>query len=236
MKSIAPLPNRSPIGLSGYSVNYRGSMGNICGLKMGFSLSCFIINLTWRHSLLYFRYLKKIHVGVSFIQENTFSLIFTQCNHYCFPLILNICTPQVNCVCILCQMFRRLSCFFCRRWSKTPLVVRKNMNLAKSLQLHNTDMLSSYLAFFGMMESTNVVSPTLRTFDFDSSYTQIMIYVRKLLLRNYKQWIFRLWLQDHSSDAVTVCYVSSVLLNRKWRFIRKNKMHVMMKNPLGESH
>lgn len=64
---------------------------------------------------------------------------------------------------------------------------RKNMNLAKSLQLHHIDKLSSYLAFFGMMESMNVVSPTLRTFDLDSSYTQIMIYGTKLLLRNYKQ-------------------------------------------------
>lgn len=135
----------------------------------------------------------------------------------------------------VCQMFQCLwlSCFFLQMLVKNS---RKNMNLAKSLQLHHTDMLSSYLAFFGMMESMNVVSPTLRTFDLDSSYTQIMIYGTKLLLSNYKQWIFRLWLWDHSSDAVTVCYVCSVLLNRKWHFIRKNKMHVMMKNPLGESH
>lgn len=170
-------------------------------------------------------------MGVSFIQENTFSLIFTQCNHYCLPLTLNICTPQVNCVSNVSVLVVEL--FFLQMLVKNS---RKNMNLAKRLQLHHTDMLSSYLAFFGMMESMNVVSPTLRTFDLDSSYTQIMIYGTKLLLSNYKQWIFRLWLRDHSSDAVTVCYVCSVLLNRKWHFIRKNKMHVMMKNPLGESH
>lgn len=39
------LPNTSPIGLSGNSVNYRRSARNICELK--FWLSWFVINLSW---------------------------------------------------------------------------------------------------------------------------------------------------------------------------------------------
>lgn len=149
---------------------------------------------------------------------------------------------QVNCVWILGQ------CFGICGWAVWAAMVvfdllwdeKKTIILQKTVRNQIIQMCCQHMLqipYFGTMDSTNVVSPMLGPFTFDSSYTQIMIYATKLLLRNCKQWNFRLWLQDHSSLMLSQ-FVMSVQSYLEWQetFTGKNKVHIMMKNCVGKSH
>lgn len=90
---------------------------------------------------------------------------------------------------------------------------------------------------FSIMESMNVMSTTLTVFDFDNSYTQIVIYATKLLLTNFKQWNLKLWLEDHSSHILSqfVISVQPRLIWQNMTFSRKNEVHVTMNSHVGKT-
>lgn len=171
MKSIAPLPNRKSNRLL-RELNYRGSMGKICGLKIKFSVSWFIMNLTWRHSLQEFRPKTK-----------------TDFNAYCSPL-LNI-LPQVNLDFVpnvLAVVFE----LFLKMMVKPECYAEKHefwKNFTASCSRYVVSICTHFAQWCWQIWC---LPPNYKAFDFDSSCTQIMIYVMTLLVRNYKQWIFKI--------------------------------------------
>lgn len=148
---------------------------------------------------------------------------------------IQLYTCRVNCVCTLCRMLWWLwSGCYCRRWSDWNCCKEKY----ESCKKFTASLIQICCKHFQLCwHDWANQSPAPTMFDFDSSYTQIMIYVTKLLLRNCKRWNFRLRLEDHSSQTLSQ-FVMSVQSYLTWQgtFTRKNKVHIMMKNPVCKSH